>query len=113
MPGRKESPYSYTYRLQSTPDPEAGPRESEVLGSISATLTAITGGCESCVYSEGGFCSKHRRPVSEGDPRCDQFVRRLPKEGGQVAAEKQIQDYINDILGISDRQRARRLSGLG
>ena len=73
---------------------------------------AITGGCESCTYWGDGFCSKHRKPVNEGDPRCDQFVRRFPKEGGQVAAEKQIQEYINDILGISDIQRARRLSGL-
>lgn len=112
VPGKSETPYSYTYRLKSAPEIEPGPQESEVLSSISATLTAMTGGCGSCTHWGDDFCSKHHKRMDEADPRCDQFVRRLPKDGGHVAAEKQIQEYINDILGISDKQRARRLSGI-
>lgn len=113
MPGRRggDAPYSYTFRLETPQDAEPQYSESEILSSISDTLMALTGGCESCVHSGGGFCSKHHKQVREGDPRCDLFVRRQQREGGQAAAERQRQAYVVDELGVSEKS-ARRLLGI-
>lgn len=49
--------------------------------------------------------------MKAGDPRCADFVRGLGDEAGRDIPAKMIHGYINEMLGITDAEKVRRLMG--
>lgn len=106
-------PYAYSYTAR---QPRYGPSQffefdTEPLPSISDYLKVLTGGCEVCRHSDGDWCTRQGRSVKAGDPRCADFVRGLGDEAGRDIPAKMIHGYINEMLGITDAEKVRRLMG--
>ncbi len=110
MTGREGGPYRYAYHTSVRSDEGPSLSEVETLRAIQASLMLLTAGCEVCQYSTGGFCNKHRRHFSPGDPRCEYFARRF-KEDPDKATRDQIQSFVNRALGITDPDTVARLTG--
>ena len=60
---------------------------------------------------EGLFCAKHETPLKPGRARCDYLAGRLSASNGEEKSRAQVQQYVNEILGIRDAEIARRLTG--
>ncbi len=82
----------------------------EDLRYVRETILLLTGGCEICVRSTGPFCNEYRRPIRPGDPRCEHFARRF-LEDPEKAAKAQVQRFVNDVLGVTEKRSAGRLTG--
>ena len=87
----------------------AGP-SPEALFSIRDTLILLTGDCDIAQRPDGVFCEKHNRPAVEGG-KCDYLMTRFSRREGEEQSKAQVQQYINEILGVRDPKTARRLSG--
>ena len=48
----------------------------EVQRFVNATLGVMTGGCELCIHSDRLYCTKLKKQVRAGTPRCESFARR-------------------------------------
>lgn len=114
MPWEERTPsgYSYDYheRASSLDDAQVEASRIEDLRYIEETILTLTGACEICQYSTGPFCNKHKHEIKPGDPRCPDFARRLP-EDPKKASKAQVQQYVNNTLGVRDAKYARRLTG--
>ncbi len=104
--------YSHRYRQEATNLREAQSEASEAqdLRYVRDTILLLTGGCEICQHSTGPFCQKHAHAIKLGDPRCDDFARRIPDDP-QKASRAQVQRFVNGALGITDRRSVLRLTG--
>jgi hypothetical protein len=116
MSESKESkkPYVYTFRTtgRERDDSEATERANyDSLLSIKQSLLLLTGGCAISPRQDGYFCEKHGRPVGRGENRCDYIANRFSTAVGQNSSKAQVQQYVNDILGIKDPRNVRRLTG--
>jgi hypothetical protein len=89
-------------------DPEDS-SQIETLLSIRNTVREMTTGCEIRKTADGFFCMKHGLRVNGGDTRCESFVRRVPRSNGDDPAKKQIESYVNEILGIKKGETFTRL----
>jgi hypothetical protein len=106
-------PFSYSFRtpLKREGPTEPTPAETQILFSIRDTLTLLTGGCDIIQRTEGVFCAKHDRPVISGESKCDYLASRFAKNVGEEASKGQLQQYVNEVLGIRDPKLGRRLTG--
>ncbi|MDA4124087.1 MAG: hypothetical protein OK438_01360 [Thaumarchaeota archaeon] len=117
MTGQEEPHRPYAYHLwikakdPSEPRPPEQPLD-ETLLAIRSTLIELTEGCEIRERSTGLYCVKHERPVEKDRIRCDFLVRRERREGKEDPSKAQIQEYVNEILGIRDDRTVKRLTGL-
>ena len=114
MPGG-ESPhagYSYAYHVEGggAGDSASEAQQAEDMRYIQETILTLTGGCEVCQHSVGPFCKKHKHPIEPGDPRCEDFARRLP-EDPDSASRAQARRFVKDTLGIRDERSVDRLIG--
>jgi len=114
MPWEKGSPsgYSYTYRrdVESLEQARLEASQAEDLRYLEESILLLTGACEICQLATGPYCTKHKRPIKLGDPRCEFFTRRLP-EDPEKASRNQVQRYVNEKLGIKNKDSVRRLVG--
>jgi hypothetical protein len=112
---RGRESHTYTLQINATESDESAmaemAREREQR-SMSAYLHVLTGGCEICQHQIGLYCEKQRRPVNRGDPRCDFFLRRVSRLSNENLTKAQIQEKVNDILGITEMRTIRRLTGV-
>ena len=108
-------PYAYSFRVEAKRFDEPArvdkAAEREFLQSLSAHLHELTGGCGVCQHSDGLYCQQQRQPVSKDDPRCDSFLRRQIRAANENSQEAQVKEYVNGILGITDRRTVSRLTG--
>jgi hypothetical protein len=112
--GREEAsgPYSYTFKTSAqvrTSTEAADKAARDAVVSIKETMLLLTGICDVVERNDGTYCEKHQRRVKRGDTRCDYIAERLAE--GQDKSKKQIQEYVNDVLGIRDPRIAGRLTG--
>ena len=107
--GEAPRPYTYSYKLSSAKREVPG-QGQEISLEFRSTLLELTGGCGVCQYFDG-TCRKHGISVTKESPRCSSFVRRslFPSE---EEARKQIQGYVNEMLGIREEKTVRRLVGM-
>ena len=107
-----KGPYSYTYRASAGPRDGVPTREmQETLFSIKDTLLLLTGGCEVAERREGLYCEKHGRPVQPGGRGCDYLSSHFSRGDSESRSKAQLQQYVNDILGIKNPDNVRRLTG--
>jgi hypothetical protein len=85
--------------------------EMQTLLAIKETLTNITAACEVCQFNQESYCRKHHHEIKPGDPRCEDFARRLPRELGEDPSKDQYQAYVNQLLGVK-QATLKRLTGL-
>jgi hypothetical protein len=105
-----KKPYSYTFR---TPQKDLqGPdgTSPETLFSIRDTLLLLTEDCLVVEHPEGLYCEKHSLPVMKGATRCKYLASRFASNEGQEKSKAQVQQYINDTLGIKDQKTVKRLT---
>jgi hypothetical protein len=114
MPDERNRPgeYSYTYHREASgiKDTETEVSQFEDMRYIQETILRLTGGCEICQYSVGPYCNKHKHPIQIGDPRCDDFARRL-SENPVLASRAQVKEFVYGTLGIKNNRSVRRLTG--
>lgn len=106
----------YVYRYQVPPkdvdlDEESARKRYESLVSIRDAVVLITAECHISEREDGTYCEKHGRKVSFGAVRCDYLANRF-SEGQEVEPKKQVQQYVNEILGIRNPNTVRRLTGI-
>ena len=106
-----DRPYSYSFRLSPSANRSEEPSKAarEAVASVRETMLLLTSGCEVVERQDGVFCERHQRRVNEGDTRCDYIIERLAS--GQERSKAQIQQYVNDVLGVKDPKLAKRLTG--
>jgi hypothetical protein len=99
-----ESRYSYSFKghVRETKQDELTGASMQTLLAIRDTLKVITGACEVCQFNEASVCQKHWHVIKEGDPRCDDFARRLSWKPGEEPDRKYVQEYVYDVLGIRE-----------
>ena len=102
--------YSYTFRTQ-TDALSADGSSPETLFSIRDTILLLTEDCVVVERPEGTFCEKHNLPVTKGETRCKYLVSRFSSNEGQEKSKAQVQQYVNDLLGIRDPKTVKRLTG--
>jgi len=106
-------PFSYNFRTSGQMEQERrrpGTDQGSLI-SIRDTLLLLTGECEIVQRQDGVFCEKHGRPVIEGGTRCDYLASRFARREGERQSKAQVQQYINEVLGVKDPGVASRLSG--
>ena len=105
-----KKPYSYTFRTTQK-DLSSGGTSPETLFSIGDTLLLLTEDCLVVERPEGFFCEKHSLPVAKGATRCKYLASRFASNEGEQQSKAQVQQYINEILGIKDPKIVKRLTG--
>jgi len=113
MSGDKETKkqYSYTYRTPQSDALGPGGTSPETLFSIRDTLLLLTEDCVVVERPEGVFCEKHNLPVTKGETRCKYLASRFASKEGEEKSKAQVQQYVNDLLGIRDPKTVKRLTG--
>jgi len=106
-----KKPYSYTFRTPQKDLQGPGGTSPETLFSIRDTLLLLTEDCLVVERPEGPFCDKHNLPVMKGTNRCKYLASRFASNEGEEKSKVQVQQYINDILGIKDPKTVKRLTG--
>lgn len=109
-------PYEYNFRKRGEDQGDQGtaPETSyETLISIRDSLLLMTSGCDLIQTQDGLFCERHKRPVIEGGTGCDYLASQLSRKDGEDQSKAQIQQYVNEVLGIRDPGIVRRLTGSG
>ena len=110
--GDKPRPYSYTFKTSGADrDEEVSRATQENLVSIRDTLMLLTGGCEVTQRAQGSYCEKHSRPVPPGARTCDYLATHFAGNDAENRSKAQVQQYVNDILGVKDPVNVRRLTG--
>lgn len=105
-------PYSYTYRSSGSQEDAGATREmQETLVTIKDTLMLLTGGCEITERTGGSFCEKHGRPVPPGAKGCDYLATHFASRDSEGRSKAQLQQYVNEVLGIKNPDSVRRLTG--
>ncbi len=109
----QRKPFTYNFRAPAKREDElGGPRGGyDTLVSIEQSLLLMTEGCDIVPRSEGYFCQRHQRKVTGRSERCDFLADRFNRAKGGTESKAQLQDYINDILGIKDPKSVKRLMG--
>ncbi|HYC11507.1 MAG TPA: hypothetical protein VEC02_02450 [Nitrososphaerales archaeon] len=79
--------------------------------TIEGSPSEFTGECEIQRTPNGYFCRKHRRPVERDATRCDSFVRRRSFENYEDIAQRFVEEYVRNVLGIEKGKNYRRLVG--
>jgi len=103
--------YSYTYRTPRGDASGIGGTNPETLFSIRDTLMLLTEDCLVVERQEGMFCEKHNLPVNKGETRCKYLASRFARKEGEEKSKAQVQQYVNDLLGIKDPKTVKRLTG--
>lgn len=103
--------YSYTYRTAQKDTLEPGGTSTETLFSIRDTLLLLTEDCRVVERPEGLFCEKHSLPVTKGGTRCKYLAARFASNEGEENSKAQVQQYVNEVLGIRDPKTVKRLTG--
>jgi hypothetical protein len=116
MPEKKDSKKPYVCTFKTTPrernDSKAADGATyESLLSMKQSLLLLTGGCEISLRPDGYFCEKHGRPVKKGESRCGYLADRFSTAVGENSSKAQVQQYVNDVLGIKDPKNIKRLTG--
>ena len=106
-----KKPYSYSFRTPQKDQPGSGGTSPETLFSIRDTLLLLTEDCLVVERPEGLFCEKHSLPVMKGASRCKYLASRFASKEGEEQSKTQVQQYVNDILGIKDPKTVKRLTG--
>jgi len=104
-------PYSYVFRTQQKDQLGPGGTSPETLFSIRDTLLLLTEDCLVVERQEGLYCEKHSLPVMKGSTRCKYLASRFANKEGEEQSKGQVQQYVNDILGIKDARTLKRLTG--
>jgi hypothetical protein len=103
--------YSYTFRTPQKDILGPGGTSPETLFSIRDTLLLLTEDCLVAERPEGLFCEKHNLPVIKGETRCRYLASRFATHEGEERSKAQVQQYVNEILGIKDPKTVKRLTG--
>ena len=103
--------YSYTYRTPQSDGSGLGGTNPETLFSIRDTLLLLTEDCVVVERPEGMICEKHNLPVTKGETRCKYLASRFASKEGEEKSKAQVQQYVNDLLGIKDPKTVKRLTG--
>ena len=109
-------PYEYNFRKRGEDQSDQGTATGtsyETLISIRDSLLLMTGCCVVIQTRDGLFCERHKRSVVEGGTRCDYLASQLSRKEGEDQSKAQIQQYVNEVLGIRDPGIVRRLTGSG
>ena len=77
---------------------------------LQASIAALMGACEVCVYNVGQVCARHKHLVKVGDRRCADFARRFDERPEQ-ATKAQAERFIRDTLGLSEKSLNRIMGG--
>jgi len=95
----------------SPPAGDEGGNEEELsaLLSIRDSLEELTRGCEIEARREGRYCLVHDKPVSEGETRCEDFVRRSVFGQAYEPTKRATEEYVRRVLGVKDEKTYRRL----
>lgn len=105
-------PFTYTYRSETRDSDKAVERRAqENLLSIRQSLFLLTGGCEVVPRQDGMYCEKHSRLLMEGTERCDYVAEHFTRSDPEARSRAQIQEYVNDVLGVKDPVKVKRLVG--
>jgi hypothetical protein len=104
-------PYSYTFRTPQKDLLGPGGTDAETLFSIRDTLLLLTEDCLVVERPEGFFCEKHSLPVMKGATRCKYLASRFASNEGEKQSKTQVQQYVNEVLGIKDPETVKRLTG--
>jgi len=103
--------YSYTYRSQSRDGAGMEGTDPQTLFSIRDTILLLTGDCDVVERPDGLFCQKHSTPVKSGKSKCEYLVSRFAGNQGEEKSKNQVQQYVNEVLGIRDQKTLKRLTG--
>ena len=109
--GDKPGPYSYSFRTSAEPREEVSAATQETLVTIKDTLMLLTGGCQVVQGPQGRYCEKHGRPVPRGANGCDYLSTRYASKDSESRSKAQMQQYINEMLGVKNPDNVRRLAG--
>jgi hypothetical protein len=101
-------PYAYNFQVQAS-ESNISRASLETLASIKDTLALLTSDCEITSGQTGRRCEKHQLPVSGEGNRCGYLASRFAASA--VDQKSQIQQYVNEILGVRDPKVAKRLTG--
>jgi hypothetical protein len=104
--------YSYTFHTPQGDASSLGGTNPETLFSIRDTLLLLTEDCVVTERPEGLFCEKHSLPVTKGETRCRYLASRFARNEGEERSKTQVQQYVNDLLGIKDPKTVKRLTGI-
>jgi len=115
MSGGQSSGKPYSYRFtgivrEENESDAANKAAYETMVSIKDSLLLLTSSCEIIQGRDGPYCNKHGRPATESGMRCDYLTSRLSGTG-EGRSKEQVQQYVNDILGIKDSKTMKRLTG--
>jgi hypothetical protein len=110
----KETKKSYSYTFRSPQKDLLGPggTSPETLFSIRDTLLLLTEDCIVVERPEGLFCEKHSLTVMNGATKCKYLASRFASNEGEQRSKAQVQQYVNEILGVKDPKTVRRLTGV-
>jgi len=103
--------YSYTFQTPQRDVLGHSGTDPETLFSIRDTLLLLTEDCVVVERPEGLFCEKHSLPVGKGGTRCKYLASRFASNEGEEKSKAQVQQYVNDILGIRDPNTVKRVTG--
>ena len=101
--------YSKTFTISETKFAPAKPPMSEEMRLVRESLSLMTGGCGSCTNFANNFCGKHKKPMTENDPRCDYFSRRTLDSSGE-STKSLYRNAVYEMLGVRG-DTLDRLSG--
>ena len=109
----KETKKSFSYTFRSPQKDLSGPGGTgpEAVFSIRNTLLLLTEDCMVVERPEGHFCEKHSLPVMKGATRCKYLASRFASNEREQRSKAQVQQYVNEILGIRDPKTVKRLMG--
>jgi hypothetical protein len=104
--------YSYTFRSQ--PKDAAGMEgtDPQTLFSIRDTILLLTGDCDVVERPDGPFCQKHSTPVKPGKSKCEYLASRFAANDSEEKSKAQVQQYVNEVLGVKDPKSIKRLTGV-
>ena len=103
--------YSYTYRSQARDGTGLEGTDPQALFSIRDTILLLTGDCDVVERPDGLFCQKHSTPVRPGKSKCEYLVSRFAGNQSEEKSKAQVQQYVNEVLGVKDPKTVKRLTG--
>jgi len=103
--------YSYTFRSQPKDATSVEGTDPQTLFSIRDTILLLTGDCDLVERPDGLFCQKHSTPVKPGKAKCEYLVSRFAGNDSEAKSKTQVQQYVNEVLGVKDPKTMKRLIG--
>ena len=101
--------YSKTFTVSETKFSPIKAPMSEEMRLVRESLQLMTGGCGSCTNFADNFCMKHKKPMTENDPRCESFSRKQ-FQATEDSPKTLYRNAVYEMLGVRG-DTLDRLSG--